>query len=82
MSSSVDWSAANAYFAKKIQARRNRLRNRGAGYITLQKTFYEAGELNLDSAELNEGEGIAGIIHTALRQRKQIEEAEEEKKAN
>ena len=75
-------TAANAYFAKKIQARRNRLRNRGAGYITLQKTFYEARELNLDSAELNEGEGIAGIIHAALRQRKQIEEAEEEKKAN
>ena len=32
--------------------------------------------------ELNEGEGIAGISHAALRQRNQTEEAGEEKKAN
>ena len=35
-------------------------RNRGAGYIKLQKdleSFYEAGELHLDLAELDEGGG-------------------------
>ena len=39
--------------------------NRCARYITLQKdlkSFYEAGELYLDSAELDEVEGIAETL--------------------
>jgi len=39
--------------------------NRYARYITLQKglkSFYEAGELYLDSAELDEVEGIAETL--------------------
>ena len=42
--------------------------NRGAGYITLQKdmeSFYEAGELQLDLAKLDEGEGIAETLFEA-----------------
>ena len=63
-------TGANAYFAKKIQARRGnaqptRNSNRHAGYITLQKdleSFYEAEELHLDLAELDEGEGIVETV--------------------
>ena len=50
---------------KECRANSNQ-RNRGAGYIKLQKdleSFYEAGELDLDLAELDEGRG-AGIAET------------------
>ena len=55
----------NASEKRKCPANSNK-RNHGAGYIKLQKdleSFYEAGELDLDLPELDEGgEGIAKTL--------------------
>ena len=58
------WTGANAYFAKKIQARRgNALQTRNRETVVLDTSHfkrigrvYEAGELQFDLAELDEGE--------------------------
>ena len=65
----VDWSKCvfcqeNSSEKRECPAN-SKQSNRGAGYITLQKdleSFYEAGELQLDLAKLDEGEGIAGTL--------------------
>ena len=76
VSSSVDWRKCvfcqeNTSEERECSAN-SRRSNCGAGYITLQKeleSFYEAGELHLDLAELDEEEGIAETLlkHNASR---------------
>ena len=69
VSRSVDWSKCvfcqeNTSEKRECPAN-SKQSNRGAGYITLQKdleSFYEAGELQLDLAKLDEGEGIAETL--------------------
>ena len=69
VSSSVDWSKCvfcqeNTSEKRECPAN-SKQSNRGAGYITLQKdleSFYEVGELQLDLAKLDEGEGIVETL--------------------
>jgi len=69
VSSSVDWRKClfcqeNTSDKRECSAN-SKQSNRCARYITLQKdlkSFYEAGELYLDSAELDEVEGIAETL--------------------
>ena len=69
MSSSFDWNIS-VFCQENTSEKRecplnSKQSNRGVGYITLQKNlqgFYEAGELHLDVAELDEGEGIAETL--------------------
>ena len=66
-SAAFNWSKCvfcqeNTSEKRECRANSNQ-RNRGAGYIKLQKdleSFYEAGELDLDLAELDEGRGGGG----------------------
>ena len=69
MSSSVDWRKClfcqENTSEKRACPANSKQSNRCARYITLQKdlkSFYEAGELYLDSAELDEVEGIAETL--------------------
>ena len=78
VSSSVDWRKCvfcqeNTSEERECPAN-SRRSNCGAVYITLQKeleSFYEAGELHLDLAELDEEEGIAETLlkHNASRRK-------------
>jgi len=69
VSSSVDWSKCifcqeNTSEKRECPAN-SKQSNREAGYITLQKeleSFYETGELQLDLAKLDEGEGIVETL--------------------
>ena len=64
VSSRVDWSKENTSEKRECPAI-SKQRNRGGGYITLEKdleSFYTAEELHLDLAEPSEGEGIAEAL--------------------
>ncbi len=65
----IDWKKCilcQQYTSEKIECPANsKQSNRGAGYFTLQRDllgFCEAGELHLDLAKLDEGEGIAATL--------------------